>query len=1579
MRQIILAAHGCLTSRGVMGEPNSKILQTMLDRLFASIVNGPSLNCRPHNSRQRLDWTHLAHLGDQNPVETMQRLLGDDREVRLAARHASPGKPPEAPAESKDKAHTPAPTADAAPAPPEPTAESSDADTGETSETSETGGAVDADIVDAAPAEPPAPPVNNEIKHTDAMEVYRRAVRDHGEQKKVLSKLRVIAEEAKTYEDDTGVYVLNVGFPLLSLNASSLSGGGFGGSRRILAPLAFVPVNVKVKAGAQPGVELACREDEVDRVVPNTALLAWLEQQTGKPQRELFEDEEGTHTWQEICDIVKHVCASLEMPVPSHYTAEAWPDDLTLRAAPRADDTTGEPEIFDAAVLGLFPMSNQGLLRDTQAMLGGESLEGPVESFIRVDVSLDQQPDESYEHETSTGAKNPRNFTAERLVANADPCQARAVSLARTCKGLVVHGPPGTGKSQTITNIIGDHLARGERVLFVCDKRTALDVVSNRLDYLGIGGLCAVVHDPQRDQKDLYMSIRNELEQLAEAKIDEKAAGKLEKVDVELQKLHDELTDHWRDLMEADAATGMSFHQLMGDWLAIDVRPELTVDERTLADVTLAAFQQGAVEIDYVFQRGEAVGYSSHPWVAAAGVTIGEFLSRSVDAIRKSMRATGPAAANADATRHESIPAFGVTVDLLEQGAARTKLAEQLDAVLNDADAELAARWANQRADDIRRDAQRLADVQPAVDRFRGGPLDAELSMLVRTQPPNLATIARQIATLEAYIDKASRWYGFACLGDKSRAKKELLAYGQQLTPDAAQRVLTFLQGLRDRLMLAALCDEFAGVSPTGRLPDDASLGRELAGHARMLGMLASLHAGATLEGLAKPICEALIQRGRAADEHAGDHAAQLLDGLRRSEDRAKAVHALEQAMVDTKLIGDDWLGDASTRWRGGAAAGDDIEALNDRLDTLEDVLRIADTLGKLPAPIAAAARQLLARPIAASEGIAALRKAVYTAEIRRRLADNARLQQIDAHRLTTVFDRYRKLDQDKLALVRATILHRWVGKQQERLLVGTGSRLNGAGADLRRRLTTRGRHAMRLRQVLANGRKIEGGDPLMDMCPVWMASPETVAQVFPREPFFDAIIFDEASQCRLEEALPVLTRAKRVVIAGDPKQLPPTRFFESAVTVTDTDEIETDQDLFEAHQGEIEDLLGAALSLDIQQCYLDVHYRSQNADLIAFSNEQFYSKRLQAIPGHPSHVAMHPPLTLYRADGTYRNRTNAAEAEQVVRIVADLLRRAGPPSIGIACFNITQRDLISEKLDEAANNDSDFARRLDKARARRGSGSFEGLFVKNLENVQGDERDHIIISTTYGPDEKGRFYRRFGPLGRAGGGRRLNVLVTRARQEVHLVTSIPAEIYRALPPVPQGQSPNGGYLLFAYLHFAERLADTYEQLKQSDATPGERGGAGVGGASDDVTPATLAKRGRVMVRPSEYPSRFAEALAHTLDAQYECGSVVHWGNDGFCVDVALRHPDRPDDVTIGVLCDGCRFAQAEDMVEWDVFRAAVLESQGWTLHRVWTPQFFRDPKGLTQSVLQHVDDMLIEEAGRSTTPAADPEDAEER
>ena len=318
------------------------------------------------------------------------------------------------------------------------------------------------------------------------------------------------------------------------------------------------------------------------------------------------------------------------------------------------------------------------------------------------------------------------------------------------------------------------------------------------------------------------------------------------------------------------------------------------------------------------------------------------------------------------------------------------------------------------------------------------------------------------------------------------------------------------------------------------------------------------------------------------------------------------------------------------------------------------------------------------------------------------------------------------------------------------------------------------------------------------------------------------------------------------------------------------------------------------------------------------------------------------------RADGVYENRANEVEAQRVVALVDELLQRDDPPSIGIACFNLVQRDLISELLDDRAAEDERFAARLASARERQGEGSFEGLFVKNLENVQGDERDHIIISTTYGPAPNGKFYRRFGPLGQAGGGRRLNVLVTRARQAIHLVTSIPREAYQSLPAVPSGQTPGGGWLLLGYLNYAERLAGLYAEQEETLAEQERTGEA------------------RVNLFEPPAPTPLAVGLGRHLARRHATSTDVSWGNDGFRIDVALHHPTRVGDMTVGVLCDLSRYSRAQDPVEWDVFRTGILQWQGWRLHRVWSPQVVRDPDGCLNRIRQDVEQMLAGDAERA-------------
>lgn len=1511
-----------------MAEAN-RVLVKMLERLRANLLNGPALNCRPHQSRQRVDFKQFEKLGEVSAAQLLLDLIGAECKSNVTVRFAK----------GNGATHEASLSAEA------------ESTTDNASNPAQ----------DGLPSSPVGESADKPADPTESGNGKRKGKNGPTnelllQQQSLLQKLRLLTEDARVHEQDTGTHVLNLGFPLLSLPPEK--GKAALSQRRILAPIAFIPVTVNIKTRPRTTIEIVCCTDGVDRVIPNPSLFAWLEQSGRKLPAALFDDETGQDPWREISELTRWVAETLEITAPQSLTASSLPtvDELVVTAAPRTDDEQ-EPAIITAAVLGLFPITNQALIRDTEAMLQGDALKGPVRSFLDVAVTLDSTEHEYAPAQVATEESQSTDVVSylannERLISSADPCQARAVRLARSTAGLVIHGPPGTGKSQTITNIVGDHLVRGERVLVVCDKRTALDVVADRLEHLGLGSLVAVVHDPGRDQRELYRSVREQLEKLSDTRTDAPAEGQIAQIDQELDAIRTELGKA-RQLLQVASSSGDSFHDLMGKWLAANLDDDaqaayakITADAVTIDHQELAEHSR---DIRDVLQKADSVQYGDNPWSHCAGLSLDDWLAQSGDDFRIALRKALTAAIDADTTVDPSIPSFLADRSLDDQVRARLELADHLDRLDRTPQTAIVEHWIQATAEAREQGYQRLTQATPMLDIFRQGQLDAELWCLWGNNLPATAELAQQVGQLDQYLTVAKKWYGLFCFSQRAKARNVLAKYGMAADSQSAERLHRFLRGCQVRRVLQVLLASLLGRTESAveqSIGDDTKLAATLDAHQHCLAAFHAVQPGGLLEPIFPQLIPAL--KDRAAAET-------LVMGLRNSPARVVGIQRLESELRDARLFRDTWLQRVHQQFCQGKKAAGAINTLLEKLPTCETVLRIQDALVRLTPTLRVALGEILKRGISAEPAFQVLEKLAWENAIKHRLTTLPELQRLDGERLAHNIERYRNLRSTKHEKVAAAALHRWVQQQRERLLVSTGSRLNSDGADVRRRLTIQGDRALRLRKVIEIGASIDGGDPLFDLRPVWMASPETVAQIFARRPLFNVIVFDEASQCRLEEALPVLTRGQRVVIAGDTKQLPPTRFFETAVISSEEDNAETEQDWFEIQQGEVEDLLTAALNLQIEQCYLDVHYRSRNADLISFSNDQFYASRLQPIPGHPRNRTRFAPITLNQVHGIYEDRTNRVEAEAVCKIVHDLLRRAEPPSIGIACFNTDQRDLIIECLNELANQDADFAHRLAEARARKGTASSEGLFVKNLENVQGDERDHIVVSTTYGPDPTGRFYRRFGPLGRAGGGRRLNVLVTRARHEVHLVSSIPSTVYRDIPPLQPGQTPNGAWLLFSYLAYAEHLAQIYAdsnaELDQRDEQ------ASV--SPTTVLPAT------VDVQPSSSPSQFATALAHELARKQNQRSTVHWGNDGFCVDVAIGHPRFVEDVTIGLLCDLNRYHRADDPLDWEIFRTDILEATGWQLQRIWTPQFFRDSIGVCQRVVTSVNDYLAKEEAK--------------
>lgn len=423
------------------------------------------------------------------------------------------------------------------------------------------------------------------------------------------------------------------------------------------------------------------------------------------------------------------------------------------------------------------------------------------------------------------------------------------------------------------------------------------------------------------------------------------------------------------------------------------------------------------------------------------------------------------------------------------------------------------------------------------------------------------------------------------------------------------------------------------------------------------------------------------------------------------------------------------------------------------------------------------------------------------------------------------------------------------------------------------------------LRRLFSNA-----GNAIRAYTPCVMMSPMSVAQYLePGRHKFDLLVIDEASQMRPEDALGAMLRCNQAVIVGDPEQLPPTDFFSASVDANDE----------KAEDAPEESILELGRRCWHPMRMLEVHYRSRHQSLIAYSNREFYGERLLV---YPSPVLDDPDfgVSCRKVEGAYEvgQGRNLEEARAVVEEAAGLMRARADRSIGIVAMNQAQRDLIETLMDERAAADPDI-----QAYRERWDGNLEDFFVKNLENVQGDERDIILISTVYGPTAEGVFHQHFGPLNRAYGHRRLNVLFTRAKRKLTVFTSLDhARI------VADG-SRRGVRVLKEFLEYASR----------GSFTPGRRSG-------------------------EEPDSDFERWFLSRLNsANYEAHPQV--GVAKYRIDIGVVHPDKPGSYILGVECDGATYHSSKSARDRDRLRQDVLEGLNWRIYRVWSTDWYRDPE----------------------------------
>ncbi|GGJ12253.1 hypothetical protein GCM10010885_22040 [Alicyclobacillus cellulosilyticus] len=441
--------------------------------------------------------------------------------------------------------------------------------------------------------------------------------------------------------------------------------------------------------------------------------------------------------------------------------------------------------------------------------------------------------------------------------------------------------------------------------------------------------------------------------------------------------------------------------------------------------------------------------------------------------------------------------------------------------------------------------------------------------------------------------------------------------------------------------------------------------------------------------------------------------------------------------------------------------------------------------------------------------------------------------------------------------------------------------------------------------------------EDILTLLPCWLCTPDAVSAIFPPvNGLFDLVIFDEASQCPVENAIPAIYRGKQVVIAGDEKQLPPTNLFR--VGEEDDEEEGETLDYVDRTDRQAAHLLEWAKPR-MADVWLTWHYRSEHDALITFSNYAFYGQRMQTAP--VAHASTGKPIEFIRVNGKWINNQNRVEAEQIVDKVIELLsQNEEVPTLGIITFNAAQADLINDVLDERAQKDPEVQKLIDNAKQRKDGDQFVGLFVKNIENVQGDERDIILFSVAYAPDEHKKMVSQFGSLSQEGGENRLNVAITRARKKVYIVCSFePTEWTRV-----DTYTSRGPKLLKKYLEYAKAVSDgDEERIRQVldsilDAT-----------SVQDIGDQTI------------YDSPFEEEVARALRS---LGYTVHTqvGFSGYRIDLAVVHPKDPERYILAIECDGATYHSSKIARERDFYRQKFLEQRGWKVHRVWSRNWWK-------------------------------------
>ncbi len=1075
-----------------------------------------------------------------------------------------------------------------------------------------------------------------------------------------------------------------------------------------------------------------------------------------------------------------------------------------------------------------------------------------------------------------------------------DASQLAAVLAAADGRTFVLQGPPGTGKSQTITNLIAQCLAGGKSVLFVAEKMAALEVVQRRLAAAGLGDFCLEVHSHKAKKREVITELARVLERVWRPNTP--VAGD----DARLAAASGDL-DRYAAALHAPGPSGVSVHdalgrlgELAGEWrLDGDVGVKgVTADVVAVRRDAVAKLSQAAIEIDPV---------ATHPWHGstletwavdgqervAAAVTAAQKAGAALEAALAGLPAVVPGlgartrahleALGALAAKVTTTPRPGVELVMAAgpSGASggvadkialvKTRAATTMEAAPKDPDTWLSL--VRQRRELGKKLAERWSDDIYALD------------------------LAALVETFRRWADRFFLFRWFALRKPRKEAKKALAA-GKSLPDDAT--VADELDDARIVEKTDVLLDAArpAARSWLGALAAAADDGGDLAPVEKALAWtkeLAETFARVEVTGERPASWRALVATVSDGPEAGAGGVAAFAEVERAVAAWRAALTRLNETCGVDVGDGDDagHLAELARRTALWAAAPGELRDWT----AYARARKVAIAAG-----LDGVVRQIEDETVADDHMVAAWERALHAAVAEAGVAGSPALAQFHGAAHVARINEFIELDRAHLGVARA----RTIARLSERVPKVTSDVADGGEIGVLLHEAKKQRRHRPLRSLFRDIPNV-----LTRLKPCLLMSPLSVAQYLDPErdalAAFDVVVFDEASQIPTSDAIGALARGKAAVVVGDSRQLPPTRFFEPGAGAAADASVAADDDV-----EELESILDECVAARLPELRLSWHYRSRHEDLIGFSNDRYYDGRLDVFPAASAQAAdlgvgWRKIAGVYDRAGT---RTNRAEAEAVV---ADIVARLGDPerskkSIAVVTFGRPQQELVLDLLDDERKQHPELERFFSDDVA-------EPVLVKNLETIQGDERDVVLFTIGYGPDRDGKVVMNFGPLNKDGGERRLNVAVTRAREQLVVYSTLEPEM------MDTEGSPVG------VRHLAELLRY---------ARDGER----AGGARGERPPATP----------------LTKAIGDALVAK---GWTVHHqvGCAGYRIDLAIVDPDDAGRYVLGIETDGPSYARARTARDRDRLRASVLGNLGWRLQRIWSLDWWHDAEKEAQRV----------------------------